>query len=77
MAHLTGGATGGLNVIPHTTQSIILDSTTVQSHGSQDAIIRRVDTGVQDLIFAHLFGKKKDFVDDIDAAAIFNLKWPN
>jgi Ca2+-binding RTX toxin-like protein len=77
VAHLTGGATGGKNVIPNTTQSIILDSTTVQSHGSQDAIIRRVDTGVQDLIFAHLFGKKKDFVDDIDAAAIFNLKWPN
>jgi phospholipase C len=77
VAHLTGGATGGMNVIPNTTQSIILDSTTVQSHGSRDVIIRPDDTGVNDLIFAHLFGRRRDIVDDVDAAAIINLKWPN
>jgi hypothetical protein len=79
VAHLTGGATGGLNVIPNTTQNIILDSTTVQSDGRKDVIVRDEDdkTGVQDLIFAHLFGKKKDKVDDIDAATLINLPWPN
>jgi hypothetical protein len=77
VAHLTGGATGGLNVIPHTTQNIVLDSTTVQSHGGKDKIIRDDEAGVQDLIFAHLFGKRKDRIDDVDAAEIFNLKWPN
>jgi phospholipase C len=73
-AHLTGGATGGKNVIPNTTQNIILDSTTVKSSGKRDAIIRHDDTGVEDLIFAHLFGKRRDLVDDIDAATIINLK---
>jgi phospholipase C len=76
VAHLTGGATGGMNVIPNTTQSIILDSTTVHSYGKRDIILRKNDTGVQDLIFAHLFGQNVDFVNDIDAAAIFNLMWP-
>lgn len=75
-AHLTGGATGGQNVIPNTTQNIILDTTTVHSHGAKDVIVRPVDTGVQDLIFAHLFGKNADRINDVDAAAIFNLPWP-
>jgi phospholipase C len=76
-AHLTGGATGGKNVIPNTTQSIILDAnTTVHSHGGRDIIVRPHDTGVQDLIFAHLFGQNPDKINDIDAAAIFNLMWP-
>jgi phospholipase C len=76
-AHLTGGATGGQNVIPNTTQNIILDAnTTVHSHGGRDVIVRPHDTGVQDLIFAHLFGQNPDRINDIDAAAIFNLMWP-
>jgi hypothetical protein len=73
VAHLTGGATGGLNVLPNTTQQIILDNTTVQSHLGDDTITRDGDAGVQDLIFAHLFGKIKDKVDDVDAAALINL----
>jgi phospholipase C len=75
VAHLNGGATGGKNILPGTNQAAILDTTTVQSHGSEDIITRDNDTGVQDLIFAHLFGKRTDKIDDIDAAAIFNLPW--
>jgi phospholipase C len=77
LAHLDGGATGGQNVLPNTNQSIILDSTTVQSHGGRDSITRASDTGVQDLIFAHVTGKKKDRIDDPDADTIVNLKWPS
>jgi phospholipase C len=73
LAHLDGGATGGKNVIPNTTQAILLDNTTVQSHRGRDTITRRKDTGVQDLVFAHLFGRRADDVDDIDAAALINL----
>jgi phospholipase C len=73
LAHLDGGATGGNNVLPASTQAVILDNTTVQSHGGRDVITREDDAGVQDLIFAHLFGKKKDKIDDIDAAALINL----
>jgi hypothetical protein len=74
LAHLDGGATGGLNVLPGSTQAVILDSTTVQSHHAKDTVTRDDDTGVDDLIFAHLFGKKKDKVNDVDAAAVINLK---
>jgi hypothetical protein len=73
VAHLTGGVTGGLNVLPGTTQQIILDTTTVQSHLGNDSITRDGDAGVQDLIFAHLFGKNRDRVDDVDAATLINL----
>jgi phospholipase C len=73
LAHLDGGAPGGKNVLPNTTQNIILDDTTVQSHGGRDVITRREDTGVQDLIFAHIVGRRKDRINDTDAAAIFNL----
>src|SRR5262249_60937073 len=66
-ADLTGGATGGLNVIPSTGQSIILDSTTVQSHDGKDVITRDTDTGVQDPIFANLFGKNSNKNDDVEA----------
>jgi phospholipase C len=73
LAHLDGGAPGGKNVLPNTTQNIILDGSTVQSQGGKDVITRKEDTGVQDLIFAHIFGKRKDKIDDPDTAAIFNL----
>jgi acid phosphatase len=72
-AHLTGGAAGGLNVISSAGQSVILDSTTVQSHDQGDVITRDGDAGVQDLIFANLFGEKKDKIDDVDAGMIIPL----
>jgi phospholipase C len=75
LAHLDGGATGGKNVLPGSTQAVILDTSTVQSHGGEDVITRENDTGVQDLIFAHIVGKRTDKIDDVDAAAIFNLPW--
>jgi Ca2+-binding RTX toxin-like protein len=75
VAHLTGEATGGKNVIPNTTQSIVLNATTVQSHPSIDIILRQNDTGVQDLIFARLLGPAPDLIHD-DAATIFNLPSP-
>jgi phospholipase C len=77
LAHLDGGATGGQNALPGTNQSIILDTTTVQSYGQKDTITRASDTGVRDLIFAHVTGKKKDKIDDPDADTIVNLKWPS
>jgi phospholipase C len=75
LAHLNGGATGGQNVLPGSSQAVILDTNTVQSHGGKDVITRHGDTGAQDLILAHLFGKRTDKIDDIDAAAIINLPW--
>jgi phospholipase C len=73
MADLIGGGPGGKNVIPNTTQHIVLDDTTVQSQGGRDHITRSEDTGAQDLVFAHIVGKKRDKIDDMDLAAIFNL----
>jgi phospholipase C len=74
MAHLTGGATSGKNVLPNTTQGVILDASTVHSHGGKDVITRTKDAGVLDLIFAALTGKKKDKIDDVDVGAIINIK---
>jgi acid phosphatase len=60
VAHIEGGATGGKN------GGIILDTTTVQSSGKKDELTRSTSKTVSDLVFAHLFGKKKDSINKLE-----------
>jgi acid phosphatase len=62
VADLTGGATGGLN------GSYVLDTTTVQSHGGRDVIKR--GNASNDLFFAHLYGRRKDTIDDVQSGEV-------
>jgi hypothetical protein len=64
-AHLQGGAAGGRN------GTYVLDNTTVQSHEGQD-VLNHSTGGSMDLFFAHLFGLKRDTIDEVMPGEIIN-----